>query len=73
MFVLICFPAALWTQTWIERSLEPVTDTVDAMKRLDALNRIFYAYDIIMAHGGEIQVDSREQEGVEFIIRLPKD
>lgn len=31
------------------------------------------SYDIIKAHGGGIQVESREQEGVEFIIRLPKD
>lgn len=44
LLVLICFPAVLWTQTWIESSLKPVTDTVDAMKRLESLNRIFYAY-----------------------------
>ncbi len=29
------------------------------------------AYDIVKAHHGEIQVDSRESEGSEFIIRLP--
>lgn len=31
------------------------------------------SYDIIKAHGGEIRAESREQEGAEFIIRLPKD
>ena len=29
------------------------------------------SYDIIKAHHGEIQVDSREGEGVSFVIRLP--
>lgn len=30
------------------------------------------SYDIIKAHGGEIKVNSKEGEGAEFIIRLPK-
>jgi signal transduction histidine kinase len=29
------------------------------------------SYDIIKAHGGEIQVETKEGEGSEFIIRLP--
>ena len=29
------------------------------------------AYDIIKAHGGEIKVESKEDEGAEFIIQLP--
>ncbi len=28
-------------------------------------------YDIIKAHGGEIKVETKEGEGVEFIIKLP--
>jgi signal transduction histidine kinase len=28
-------------------------------------------YDIIKAHGGEIKVETKEDEGSEFIIRLP--
>jgi signal transduction histidine kinase len=30
------------------------------------------AYDIIKAHGGEIKVETKEGEGSEFIIHLPK-
>jgi len=29
------------------------------------------AYDIIKAHGGEIKVETKEEEGSEFIIKLP--
>ena len=29
------------------------------------------AYDIVKAHGGEIKVDTKENEGTEFIITLP--
>ena len=29
------------------------------------------SYDIVMAHGGEIKVESREQQGTEFIITIP--
>jgi two-component system, NtrC family, sensor kinase len=29
------------------------------------------AYDIIKAHGGELKVESKENEGSEFIIQLP--
>lgn len=29
------------------------------------------AYDIIKAHGGEIRVETNEEEGSEFIIQLP--
>ena len=29
------------------------------------------AYDIIKAHGGEIKVDSKENDGAAFIILLP--
>jgi signal transduction histidine kinase len=29
------------------------------------------SYDIIKAHGGEIEVQTKEWEGSEFIIRLP--
>ncbi len=29
-------------------------------------------YDIIKAHGGEIKVETKEGEGAEFIIYLPK-
>jgi signal transduction histidine kinase len=29
------------------------------------------SYDIIKAHGGEIKVKSKEEEGSEFIIMLP--
>jgi signal transduction histidine kinase len=29
------------------------------------------AYDIIMAHGGEIKVGTKEGEGSQFIIQLP--
>ncbi len=28
-------------------------------------------YDIIKAHGGEIKVESKEEEGTGFIIQLP--
>jgi len=28
-------------------------------------------YDIIKAHGGEIKVETNEDEGAEFIIQLP--
>ena len=28
-------------------------------------------YDIIKAHGGEIKVETKEEEGSEFIIQLP--
>ena len=30
------------------------------------------SYDIIKAHGGEIKVETKEGEGSEFIIQLPK-
>ncbi|HEY4965972.1 MAG TPA: two-component regulator propeller domain-containing protein [Puia sp.] len=30
------------------------------------------SYDIVKAHGGEIKIDSREGEGTEFIVVLPK-
>jgi two-component system NtrC family sensor kinase len=30
------------------------------------------SYDIIKAHGGEINVNGKEGEGAEFIILLPK-
>ena len=30
------------------------------------------SYDIIKAHGGEIKVETKEGEGAEFIIQLPK-
>jgi two-component system, NtrC family, sensor kinase len=29
------------------------------------------SYDIVMAHGGEIKVETKEGEGSEFIIQLP--
>ena len=29
------------------------------------------SYDIVMAHGGELKVDTKEGEGAEFIIQLP--
>jgi signal transduction histidine kinase len=29
------------------------------------------SYDIIKAHGGEIKVETKEDEGSEFIIQLP--
>jgi signal transduction histidine kinase len=29
------------------------------------------AYDIIKAHGGERKVETKEEEGSEFIIQLP--
>lgn len=29
------------------------------------------SYDIVKAHGGELKVDTRENEGTEFIIILP--
>jgi signal transduction histidine kinase len=29
------------------------------------------AYDIIKAHGGELKVGSKENEGSEFVIQLP--
>jgi signal transduction histidine kinase len=29
------------------------------------------AYDIIKAHGGEIRVETKEDEGSEFVIQLP--
>ncbi len=28
-------------------------------------------YDIVKAHGGEIKVQTKENEGTEFIIQLP--
>ena len=28
-------------------------------------------YDIIKAHGGEIKVNTKENEGLEFIVELP--
>jgi signal transduction histidine kinase len=30
------------------------------------------AYDIVKAHGGEIKVNTRENEGSEFTIQLPE-
>ena len=30
------------------------------------------SYDIIKAHGGEIRVETKEGEGTQFIIQLPK-
>jgi two-component system NtrC family sensor kinase len=30
------------------------------------------SYDIVKAHGGEIKVESKEGQGCEFIIQLPK-
>jgi two-component system NtrC family sensor kinase len=29
------------------------------------------SYDIVKAHGGEIRVETKEEEGTEFIIQLP--
>jgi len=29
------------------------------------------SYDIIKAHGGELKVETKEDEGTEFIIQLP--
>ena len=29
------------------------------------------SYDIVKAHGGEIKVDSKEDKGCEFVIKLP--
>jgi two-component system NtrC family sensor kinase len=29
------------------------------------------AYDIIKAHGGEIKVETKKEEGSEFVIQLP--
>ena len=29
------------------------------------------SYDIVKAHGGEIKVETKEEEGTEFIIQLP--
>ena len=29
------------------------------------------SYDIVKAHGGEIKVETKEDEGSEFIIQLP--
>ena len=29
------------------------------------------AYDIVKAHGGEIKVETKEDEGSEFIVQLP--
>ncbi len=29
------------------------------------------SYDIVKAHGGEIKVNTKENEGTEFIIQLP--
>jgi signal transduction histidine kinase len=28
------------------------------------------SYDIVKAHGGELQVETKEREGTEFIIQL---
>jgi len=28
-------------------------------------------YDIVKAHGGELKVETKENEGTEFIIQLP--
>ena len=28
-------------------------------------------YDLVKAHGGEIKVETKENEGTEFIIQLP--
>jgi two-component system, NtrC family, sensor kinase len=30
------------------------------------------AYDIVKAHGGEIKVNSKQGEGTEFLIQIPK-
>ena len=29
------------------------------------------AYDIVKAHGGEIRVETKEEEGAEFVVELP--
>ena len=29
------------------------------------------SYDIIKAHGGELEVESKEGEGAEFVVLLP--
>ncbi len=29
------------------------------------------SYDIVKAHGGELKVETKENEGAEFIIQLP--
>jgi signal transduction histidine kinase len=31
------------------------------------------SYDIVKAHGGELKVESKENEGSEFVILLPMD
>ncbi len=28
-------------------------------------------YDIVKAHGGELKVETKEGEGIEFIVKLP--
>ncbi|MGH2563786.1 MAG: sensor histidine kinase [Ginsengibacter sp.] len=29
------------------------------------------SYDIVKAHGGEIKVETKEEEGTEFLVQLP--
>ena len=45
------------------------------MKSVESINPfesvIQTIYDIIKAHGGEIKVNTNENEGTEFIISLP--
>ncbi len=45
------------------------------MKSVKSLNQfksvIQTSYDIIKAHGGEIKVESKENDGTTFIIQLP--
>ena len=45
------------------------------MKSVKSLNQfksvIQTVYDIVKAHGGEIKVDTKENEGTTFIIQLP--
>lgn len=42
------------------------------MKSINLIKSVIQtSYDIVKAHGGEITVDLKENEGAEFMIQLP--
>ena len=45
------------------------TKSVKSINRCESV--IQTSYDIVKAHGGEIKVNTKENEGTEFIIQLP--